>query len=138
MPTISKIGDKWLFTATPLNTGTGVRTMYWTGSINADGTFNPSSRTSKNVELNSRDGFGLLSPTIYNHNGKTIALGIVPDKLGSQENWNLGWAHCYSLPREWSLDSNGMLVQRVSGNVNPLSDLEPGVYVVNGRKHIVR
>lgn len=112
MPTISKIGDKWLFTATPLNTGTGVRTMYWTGSINADGTFNPSSRTSKNVELNSRDGFGLLSPTIYNHNGKTIALGIVPDKLGSQENWNLGWAHCYSLPREWSLDNNGNLVQR--------------------------
>lgn len=62
----------------------------------------------------------------------------MPDKLGSQENWNLGWAHCYSLPREWSLDSNGNLVQRVSGNVNPLSDLEPGVYVVNGRKHIVR
>ena len=27
MPNVTKIGDKWLFTATPLNTGVGVRTM---------------------------------------------------------------------------------------------------------------
>ena len=64
------------------------------------------------MEINSRDGFGLLSPTIYNHDGKTIALGIVPDKLPSEDNWNLGWAHCYSLPREWSLNDNGELVQK--------------------------
>lgn len=115
MPNITPMSDgKWLFTATPLETSTGVRTIYWTGTINADGTFAPAANfsTGKNVELNSRDGFGLLSPTIYTHDGKTIALGIVPDKLGSQENWNLGWAHCYSLPREWSLDEDGMLVQK--------------------------
>ncbi len=51
MPNITKIGDKWLFTATPLNTGVGVRTLYWTGSINADGTFAPDSRTPKTVEM---------------------------------------------------------------------------------------
>lgn len=115
MPNITPMeGGKWLFTATPLETSTGVRTIYWTGSINSDGTFAPDANfaSGKNVELNSRDGFGLLSPTIYNHDGKTIALGIVPDKLGSQENWNLGWAHCYSLPREWSLDGEGLLVQK--------------------------
>lgn len=115
MPNITPMGDgRWLFTATPLETSTGVRTMYWTGTIGADGRFTPDAkfRTGKNVELNARDGFGLLSPTIYQHNGKTIALGIVPDKLSSENNWDLGWAHCYSLPREWSLDANGELVQK--------------------------
>ena len=121
MPNITPMGDgRWLFTATPLSTATGVRTLYWTGTIGSDGRFTPASnfRNAKNVELNARDGFGLLSPTIYQHDGKTIALGIVPDKLSSENNWNLGWAHCYSLPREWSLDANGELVQK------PYSGLE--------------
>lgn len=115
MPNITPMGNgKWLFTATPLETSTGVHTIYYTGTINADGTFAPASNfaSGKNVELNSRDGYGLLSPTIYNHDGKTIAMGIVPDKLPGNENWNLGWAHCYSLPREWSLNENGELIQK--------------------------
>lgn len=115
MPNITPMGGgKWIFTATPLNTSTGVRTIYWVGGINADGTFAPDAdfASGKNVELNSRDGFGLLSPTIYNHDGKTIALGIVPDKLSGENNWNLGWAHCYSLPREWSLSADGQLLQK--------------------------
>ena len=62
--------------------------------------------------MNSRDSFGMLSPTIYQHDGKTIALGIVPDKLPAEENWKLGWTHCYSLPREWSLDADGSLIQK--------------------------
>lgn len=115
MPNITPMGNgKWLFTATPLETSTGVHTIYYTGTINADGTFAPAANfaSGKNVELNSRDGYGLLSPTVYNHDGKTIAMGIVPDKLPGNENWNLGWAHCYSLPREWSLNENGELVQK--------------------------
>lgn len=115
MPNITSMpGGKWLFTATPLGTAQGVRTLYWTGSISSDGTFVPDSYFSEPrlVEMNSRHGFGLLSPTIYNHDGKTIVLGIVPDKLPSADNWNLGWAHCYSLPREWSLASDGSLVQK--------------------------
>ena len=115
MPNITPMGNgKWIFTATPLQTGSGVRTMYWTGTIGNDGKFVADANFSigKNVELNSRDGYGLLSPTIYNHDGKTIVMGIVPDKLSSDDNWNLGWAHCYSLPREWSLADNGELVQK--------------------------
>lgn len=115
MPNITPMGDgKWLFTTTPQNTGAGVRTLYWTGTINADGTFSPdaSSASPRGVELISKNGYGLLSPTIYQHEGKTIALGIVPDKLPSSINYSLGWAHCYSLPREWSVDSRGNLLQR--------------------------
>lgn len=114
MPNITKIGDKWLFTATPLNTGVGVRTLYWTGSINADGTFAPDSRTPKTVEMAgfSKDGYGLLSPTIFQNDGKTLMLGIVPDKLSASENHKMGYAHTYSLPREISLDSKGNLIQK--------------------------
>lgn len=115
MPNVTPMADgRWLFTATPIGTSVGVRTLYWTGSIADNGHFVPASNFSspRSVELNSRDGFGLLSPTVYTHEGKTIALGIVPDKLPAEENWKLGWAHCYSLPREWSLDENGLLVQK--------------------------
>ncbi len=117
MPTITKIGDKWLFTVTPLNTQSGVEVIYWTGDINADGNFVPSSAAVDNpdkLELEgfSKDGYGLLSPTIFQRDGKTLLMGIVPDKLPSDENYKLGWAHCYSLPREISLDSDGKLVQK--------------------------
>lgn len=113
MPNITPMPDgRWLFTATPIGTSQGVRTLYWTGSIAADGKFVPASEKPALVEMNSRHGFGLLSPTVYVRDGKTIALGIVPDKLSSANNWNLGWAHCYSLPREWSLDSDGTLIQK--------------------------
>ena len=115
MPNITPMGnEKWLFTTTPQNTGVGVRTLYWTGSINADGTFSPdaASASPRGVELISKDGYGLLSPTIYQHDGKTIVIGIVPDKLPGSVNYNLGWAHCYSLPREWNLDAAGNLVQK--------------------------
>ncbi len=114
MPTMTRMGDKWLFTATPLDTSRGVAALYWTGNVNADGTFSPDNTVPVNIELPgfARDGYGLLSPTIFQHEGKTIALGIVPDKLPSEVNYDMGYAHLYSLPREWSLDANGNLSQK--------------------------
>lgn len=115
MPNITEMPNgKWLFTATPLGTSQGVRTLYWTGDIASDGKFVPDANSTKPrlVEMNSRDGFGLLSPTIYRHDNKTIVLGIVPDKLPAVTNWRLGWAHCYSLPREWTLSDDGVLLQK--------------------------
>lgn len=115
MPNVTEMPNgKWLFTATPLGTSEGVRSLYWTGNIASDGKFVPDANSKKGrlVELNSSNGFGLLSPTIYRHNNKTIALGIVPDKLPSVTNWRLGWAHCYSLPREWTLSEDGVLFQK--------------------------
>lgn len=115
MPTITPMADgRWLFTCTPLNTGVGVRTLCWTGTIGNDGTFTPDANGVQYLEMGgiSRNGYGLLSPTIYQHNGKTLCLGIVPDKLATQKNYEMGWAHNYSLPREISLDANGLLVQQ--------------------------
>lgn len=114
MPNVTRLGDKWLFTATPQKTSKGVAALYWVGTIGSDGTFTPDKMTPSTVELPgfARDGYGLLSPTVYQYGGKTIALGIVPDKLPSQVNADLGYAHLYSLPREWSLDAEGNLCQK--------------------------
>lgn len=114
MPNITKMGDKWLFTVTPQNTSEGVKTLYWTGTINADGTFAPDDNAPKKLEMAgfSKDGYGLLSPTIFQKDGKTFMLGIVPDKLSSEDNYRLGYAHTYSLPREIALDANGNLIQK--------------------------
>ncbi len=114
MPTIDEIDGKWLFTTTPLETTQGVETQYWVGDINADGTFSPSSTNPGKVELEgmSHDGYGLLSPAIALCDGKTIAMGIVPDKLSEDYNYQLGYAHTYSLPREWSIDTDNQLVQK--------------------------
>ncbi len=114
MPNVTRLGDKWLFTATPQNTSKGVAALYWVGKINADGTFSPDRNVPSCIELPgfARDGYGMLSPTICQKDGRTIALGIVPDMLPGQANHSLGYAHTYSLPREWSLDSEGNLCQK--------------------------
>ncbi len=115
MPTVTPMGNgKWLFTCTPLATGSGVRTLCWTGTIGVDGKFTPDNNGVQYLELGgiSRDGYGLLSPTICQHDGKTLMLGIVPDKLSGADNYQMGWAHNFSLPRELSIDGSGQLVQR--------------------------
>lgn len=124
MPSVTKFGDKWLFCVSPLGLANGVQAIYWVGTINADGTFSaitPLNQPGK-VELagTSRDGFGLLSPSIYQSGGRTLAMGIVPDKLPGGDNYMLGWAHNISLPREWSLDSNNQLVQKPAAELKAM------------------
>ena len=114
MPNITPMGDKWLFTATPLGPNGGVRCIYWVGKVDGNGKFIPDNKTPKTVEFSgfAKDGYGLLSPSIIQRDGKTIALGIVPDKLGTADNYKMGWAHSYSLPREWSISEEGELIQK--------------------------
>lgn len=114
MANITPIGNKWLYTATPLGTSLGVRNLYWVGTVDANGTFVPDHPSPKTIEFSgfAKDGYGLLSPSIIQHEGKIIALGIVPDKLPTEQNRKMGWAHSYSLPREWSIDDKGELVQK--------------------------
>jgi len=115
MPNVTDLGNgKWLFTCTPLGTGVGVRTLCWIGTIGTDGKFTPDESGVQYLEMGgiSRDGYGLLSPTICQNDGKTLLLGIVPDKLSGEMNYQMGWAHNYSLPRELSLAADGLLVQK--------------------------
>ena len=132
MPNVTPMGDgKWLFTCTPLGTGVGVRTLCWVGTIGTDGKFTPDAGGVQYLEMGgiSRDGYGLLSPTILSSNLSPLApnlspltshilIGIVPDKLPGEKNFEMGWAHNYSLPREISLATDGTLIQK------PYSGLE--------------
>lgn len=115
MPNVTPLSKgKWLFTCTPLNTGAGVRTLCWTGTIGNDGKFTPDDTGVQYLEMNgiSRDGYGLLSPSIWQQDGKTLLLGIVPDKLAGDKNYEMGWAHNYSLPRELGIAADGTLTQK--------------------------
>lgn len=122
MPNITPMGNgKWLFTVSPLGMGSGVKCIYWIGTIGSDGKFIPQQTEPQGLEMagTSKEGYGLLSPSIYQKDGKTILLGIVADKVSSDVNYRWGWAHSYSLPREVSLSSDGKtLVQK------PYSGLE--------------
>lgn len=123
MPNVTPFGDKWLFTTTPMQSTRGVRTIYWLGDIADDGKFVPTSGTveePQTIELSgvAKDGYGLLSPSIFKYNDKTLLLGIVPDK-GGIDNYMQGWAHTYSLPREICLSSDGKRIEQ-----RPYSGLE--------------
>ncbi len=115
MPNVTPMGNgKWLFTCTPLGTNVGVRTLCWVGTIGTDGRFTPDAAGVQYLEMGgiSREGYGLLSPTICQQGDKTLLLGIVPDKLSTADNYKMGWAHLFSLPREISLDAAGQLLQK--------------------------
>ena len=124
MTNVTRMPDgRWLVTATPLDGAQGVRAIYWTGAIQADGTFAPDAYSQQprvlEMEGTSKWGYGLLSPSIYLHEGKVIAMGIVPDKLPSYQNvMKLGYAHTMSFPRELRLDEQGNVLQK------PFSGLE--------------
>ena len=113
MPNVTPFGDnRWVFTCTPMSTSYGVRCLYWIGGIDGGGHFY-AWQGPQTIELPgmAKDGFGLLSPTILQRNGKTIVLGIVPDKASTTLNYTAGYAHLYSFPREWRLDGEGNLCQ---------------------------
>jgi beta-fructofuranosidase len=105
---------KWLLVVTPLGMSGGVECLYWTGTINPDGTFNPTTSQPKEIDLTgfSHHGYGLLSPSIAKNNGKAVAIGIVPDITSGDYMYERGWAGTYNLPREWSLDAQNNLVQK--------------------------
>ncbi|MBP5419392.1 MAG: GH32 C-terminal domain-containing protein [Bacteroidales bacterium] len=115
MPVVVEIENgKYLFCCTPLETSDGVKTLYWIGTIAANGTFVPENEHPQELEMKgaSKHGYGLLSPTIWQHNGQTMLLGIVPDKVSSIDNYNWGWAHNYSLPRQIELNNDGTTLQQ--------------------------
>lgn len=114
MPAVTKMDDNgnYLFVCTPLGMSTGVKAIYWIGTINMDGTFAPTSGPFDfEMPGTSKNGYGLLSPSICQHDNKTIALGIVPDMVHAY-NFEIGWAHNYSLPRELSLSADGRTIMQ--------------------------
>ncbi len=89
------------------------RASYWIGDWK-DEQFIPDSKAPRRLDIINH----FLSPTPYRDaQGRTLAIGIVPDTRSPKEAWKAGWVHCYSIPRVLTLDEHGDL------NQNPLPEL---------------
>ena len=97
-------GDKRVFTAQPVPAnGAPARILYWTGTFQNE-FFTADSLKPKQLE----PGDALLGvTTTTDTQGRTIAIGIIPDILPDFEQRKNGWAHLMSLPRVWSLSADG-------------------------------
>lgn len=112
MPTVCKMDGKWVVTVSTINSGDN-NTYYWIGSIDSNGRFVRQTPTRK-VEFEgfAKSGYGMMSPSIMQQDGKTVTIGIVPDKLPTATDIAKGWSHTFSLPREWSVSSDNYLLQK--------------------------
>lgn len=116
VPMFLKFGDKYVFTAQPVpNGGVPARILYWTGIFQNE-VFTADTIKPKQLE----PGDALLGvTTTTDAQGRTIAIGIIPDILSNTEQRKNGWANLMSLPRIWSLSADGKtLLQK------PLPELE--------------
>jgi sucrose-6-phosphate hydrolase SacC (GH32 family) len=116
LPAFMTFGNKRVFTAQPVpHNGVSARILYWTGNFENE-YFTPDQSQPKQLE----PGDALLGVTSTTDTlGRTIAIGIIPDILPDFEQRKNGWANTCSLPRIWSLSSDGTtLLQK------PLPELE--------------
>ncbi|MFI2104530.1 GH32 C-terminal domain-containing protein [Isoptericola sp. NPDC019693] len=114
MPVFEKLGthdgtDVYILVANPIGgavsklTEPYTRGVYWTGTW--DGMqFTPFEAKPKPLDVI----HGHLSPAVARDaDGNLVGIGIVDERSSSQMQLDLGWAHTYSLPREWRLLANG-------------------------------
>ena len=82
--------------------------LYWTGTFDGD-IFTSTSEIPRQLE----NDFGHLSPSVFTEsNGRIVALGIIPDNVYAEFQKTKGYAHTFSLPREWSLSPSGSVRQK--------------------------
>ncbi len=116
MPLFVKFPDNrriLLVNKTPDGT-TPAKMLYWTGTFQ-DEVFTSSTTKPQQLEQD----LGHLSPSVNTDaNGRVIAMGIIPDNVNATFQKEKGYAHTYSLPREWSLSKSGNLKQK------PIVELE--------------
>lgn len=103
MPIIHKFDNgKWLLLVqdTPDDSGRAC-SFYWIGDF-VNGVFTPDFAQYKKLELVNR----FLSPTItVDQDNNLTAIGIIPDEVTGAFQSAQGWAHLFSVPQKWELNS---------------------------------
>lgn len=90
---------------TPDNVSPAV-TFYWTGSFQ-NGEFTPEFETPKKLEVVN----GFLSPAVsIDADGRTVAIGIIPDEVSPEFQQQQGYANLFSVPQVWALDVDGTIL----------------------------
>lgn len=104
MPVFESIGSgKHVLIVNPIPGAGHTRAVYWTGTWSG-GLFTPDYTQPKNLDLI----HGHLSPTVArNNNGQLVGIGIVDERWDSQAQLDAGWCHTFSLPRVYTLLSDG-------------------------------
>ncbi|WP_111642639.1 LamG-like jellyroll fold domain-containing protein [Marinimicrobium alkaliphilum] len=75
------------------------RPIYWTGQF-VDGQFHPDYPEGKNLDII----FGHLSPSVTRtEEGELVGIGIIDERRSLHAQKDAGWAHTFSLPRQWKL-----------------------------------
>jgi sucrose-6-phosphate hydrolase SacC (GH32 family) len=100
MPVFWKFEDKYVLLVNKVpHQGEPARALYWVGDFENE-RFIPDFQNPKPLEVVN----GLLSPSVAEDaDGRTAAIAIIPDEIRARGNYNLGWAHLYSIPRIWKL-----------------------------------
>lgn len=81
------------------------RTFYWIGDFNGQ-EFIPDNSQPTDFEVVN----GFLSPTVtVDAEGRTTAIGIIPDEVSPEFQKEAGWAHLFSLPQVWELSADNEL-----------------------------
>ena len=108
MPVFWKFGNQYVLLVNKIpQSGTPARAFYWVGQFSND-VFKPNTLLPQYLEVNNI----LLSPSVNTDaSGTVTAIGIIPDNLSPEIQYQKGYANLFSIPRTWSL-SNGRLVQR--------------------------
>ena len=144
VPIVHKFPNgKYLFLVqkTPDHTSPA-RTFYWIGDFNGQ-EFIPDHQEAKDFEVVN----GFLSPTVtVDAQGRTTAIGIIPDEVSPGFQQQAGWAHLFSIPQVWELDSNNELkitphpnVSEYRGEMSEYSSIsltpEEGNYLNESGRH---
>lgn len=116
MPVFVNLGTKYALVIVTVEVPNPARTLYWIGDW--DGiTFTPSHTIPKQLDLINH----LLSPSVTTDmDGRTAAIGIIPEIRSAESVMADGWANLFSLPRVWSLCNEDTLCQSPHPNLKAL------------------
>ncbi len=127
MPVFEAIGDRRLLIVNPIGGNVSkygtpaTRGVYWLGGWR-NGMFEPDRAEPRMLDLFP----GHLSPAVARlPDGGLAGIGIVDERRTSQAQEDAGWAHVFSLPREYYLNAAGMLGQRPLAALSQLRTGEP-------------
>ncbi len=109
MPVFEALGGRRVLVANPIGGRiskygqAATRGVYWIGDW-TDGFFTPDAAQPKPLDVIP----GHLSPAVARRpDGALVGIGIVDERRSPRAQTDAGWAHTFSLPREWFLTKNG-------------------------------
>jgi sucrose-6-phosphate hydrolase SacC (GH32 family) len=109
MPVFEAIGGRRVLVANPIGGRisrygpAATRALYWVGDWR-DGLFTPDHAAPSPLDVVP----GHLSPTVVREpEGTLVGIGIVDERRSARAQFDAGWAHTFSLPREWFLTAGG-------------------------------